>query len=336
MLDAVAKVQIHGNSDVIAESSKEAAQHIARLMYNGYTVIKNAVPVDQVDRVVQEYLSWTKENQALVDRFKKTSGFNSRLVNFHTISNPAFNLFQNERLLAVTDGFFNQETAVYTSLFFQEGTEQTIHRDAPYFCTFPEQRFLGVWFALEDSTSANGALNIIPGGHNLSLNEFSKRHEILNKHFPENNVGSNLVKLGIGKFKSVAKQLTGAEALPQGAGRSKEIDFADPTLWVDYQSWVVEDCLKNGLQVKLIEAKKGDIVIWHPMLPHGGSKILEKGKTRYSMVMHVTPVGTQVHGSYLFFAPQSPFTPRSMKYTKSSELLKRKMFTSSCSFMKDQ
>jgi len=320
-----------------ADPETVAAKHISRIVNDGYTLIRGAVPQDDIDRVMDDYLSWTEKNKALTAQFKKSSGFNSRLVNFHSVSNHAFNLFQNQKLLAVTDGFFNQESAVYTSLFFQEGTEQNIHRDAPYFCTFPEQKFLGVWFALEDATSLNGALNVLPGGQLLALNEYAKRHEILSKHYPLDGQSSrNLFVGSLNRLKSFVQQLRKVERLPEGAGWSRQIGFVEPTLWDDYQAWVLEDCLSKGLKVRHIEAKKGDIIIWHPMLPHGGSKIVQKGNTRYSMVMHVTPVGTQVHGSYLFFAPHSPFTPRPMAYTQSTELMHRSMFTSGCSFMKDE
>lgn len=92
MLEAVTKDKLAGSSDVIIEPTKEAAQHIVRLMYEGCTIIKNAVPSSQTDLVIQAYLSWVKENQALANCFKKASGFNSRLLNFYTIFNTAFSL----------------------------------------------------------------------------------------------------------------------------------------------------------------------------------------------------------------------------------------------------
>ncbi len=49
----------------------------------------------------------------------------------------------------------------------------------------------------------------------------------------------------------------------------------------------IEDEIKNqGLQKKVLEAKKGDVLIWHANLLHGGSAITKPGSTRKSMVFH--------------------------------------------------
>jgi ectoine hydroxylase len=49
----------------------------------------------------------------------------------------------------------------------------------------------------------------------------------------------------------------------------------------------VETVIKeNNLQKKVFEAKKGDVLIWHANLLHGGSAISKPGSTRKSMVFH--------------------------------------------------
>ena len=49
---------------------------------------------------------------------------------------------------------------------------------------------------------------------------------------------------------------------------------------------------------------RGDIIIWHPKLLHGGSDIIDTTLTRYSMVTHNVPVNTQVFNALYFFAPK--------------------------------
>jgi ectoine hydroxylase-related dioxygenase (phytanoyl-CoA dioxygenase family) len=46
---------------------------------------------------------------------------------------------------------------------------------------------------------------------------------------------------------------------------------------------------------------KGDIIIWHPKLLHGGSMVIDPRLTRYSMVTHNIPIDTQVYNSAHFF-----------------------------------
>jgi ectoine hydroxylase len=56
--------------------------------------------------------------------------------------------------------------------------------------------------------------------------------------------------------------------------------------YVDYED-VLEDLVKEkGYAQKEFLAKKGDVLIWHANLVHGGSPILNKDLTRKSMVVH--------------------------------------------------
>jgi len=47
--------------------------------------------------------------------------------------------------------------------------------------------------------------------------------------------------------------------------------------------------------------KKGDTVIWHHALPHGGQKARNLALTRRSIVFHVAPENVQVHDQKAFF-----------------------------------
>ena len=49
------------------------------------------------------------------------------------------------------------------------------------------------------------------------------------------------------------------------------------------------------------QINKGDIIIWHPKLLHGGSDIIDKTLTRYSMVTHNIPIDTAVFSAKHFF-----------------------------------
>jgi ectoine hydroxylase-related dioxygenase (phytanoyl-CoA dioxygenase family) len=59
-----------------------------------------------------------------------------------------------------------------------------------------------------------------------------------------------------------------------------------------------------------VEAQAGDVVIWHPQLPHGGSHIKDLSRTRHSFVMHVVPEGTPVYQQDAFFNPRKPLPER--------------------------
>jgi ectoine hydroxylase-related dioxygenase (phytanoyl-CoA dioxygenase family) len=56
--------------------------------------------------------------------------------------------------------------------------------------------------------------------------------------------------------------------------------------YVDYEDRLEELVLKNGYQPKEFHARKGDVLIWHANLVHGGAPIINKDLTRKSMVIH--------------------------------------------------
>lgn len=56
-----------------------------------------------------------------------------------------------------------------------------------------------------------------------------------------------------------------------------------------YQSELDRLCSERGLQKQAFVAKKGEILIWHSGLVHGGSAIANKDLTRRSLVTHYCP-----------------------------------------------
>ncbi|MBT0811292.1 phytanoyl-CoA dioxygenase family protein [Litoribacter ruber] len=53
-----------------------------------------------------------------------------------------------------------------------------------------------------------------------------------------------------------------------------------------YIEKIEEKIQESGLERKIFTAKKGDVLIWHGNLLHGGSKLIDPSRTRKSMVLH--------------------------------------------------
>lgn len=51
------------------------------------------------------------------------------------------------------------------------------------------------------------------------------------------------------------------------------------------------ECEARGLRTEYFMANKGDVLIWHADLMHGGAKIADPRLTRKSLVCHYTPLG---------------------------------------------
>ena len=61
---------------------------------------------------------------------------------------------------------------------------------------------------------------------------------------------------------------------------------AIPSEMENYRSYMNDQIEKNRLEEQIFLPKKGDILIWHSQLYHGGSFIKKKNKTRKSIVTH--------------------------------------------------
>ena len=146
----------------------EVRFHAIDLIEKGYTVIPGCVPPRDREAAVTGFRSWCERRSEAVFKQRAEWGRLPRIVNLHLDVPELLPLFsKNEPALAVQDFCFGFRTSLYTSLFYETGSEQGLHRDVPYFRTEPENFFFGMWVALEDVDLDNGALLIVPGSHRL-------------------------------------------------------------------------------------------------------------------------------------------------------------------------
>ena len=243
--------------------SDERLISYAEEFYNkGYLHIKSGVSEEILSAAKNAYQEWC-ENKVIDE--PRPDGRLPRVVNLHSERDELKSLYaSSDEVTKVVDFLFGYKSSVYTSLTFQYGTEQPLPRDTPVFRTEPEEFYFGVWFALEDATEENGCLMALEGAH---------KHPWVDPiEFAKNNLES------------------WDDLHPHGT-----------PLWNTYQDKVVEIAKRNGHREVLIPAKAGDVVIWHPQLPHGGSKIKKPDKTRMSCVFHVVPEGVPVYQADVFF-----------------------------------
>jgi len=246
-------------------------RHCAEVIFKGYTVIRGAIPADDCACMIDDFRAFESRNDAIFAENRDQHGHYPRIVNLHAAFPDLLHLFTRNPLhLAVSDVLFGGRTALYTSLFYETGSQQPIHRDTPVFSTRPEYLYFGNTVYLEPAGDDNGCLEVIEGGHLVGeLN----REEMATAHY----------------------------------GSLDEVRPDDGDLWIKYQDTVVERCTKRGLTKKKLYVEAGDSLIWHPQLPHGGSPIRDKMKTRFSLVIHSTPEGVPVYHQDAFFRPNMPY-----------------------------
>jgi ectoine hydroxylase-related dioxygenase (phytanoyl-CoA dioxygenase family) len=77
-----------------------------------------------------------------------------------------------------------------------------------------------------------------------------------------------------------------------------------------YFQAIRDECVRRRLPLESLLARKGDTLIWHPQLPHGGSAIADPRRSRKSIVFHYIPEHSPMWGPHEFFGPPAAVSPR--------------------------
>jgi len=252
-------------------------EHARNMIRDGVTRVPGAVSPELCDSVVAAFRRYCEASSQAAS-FRDGHGHHSRLCNFHHASSEALDVGLHPQALRLLDFLFGRRAAICSSLTFNKGTQQELHRDSPFFHTQPEGLFFGVWTALEDVSQEAGPLLYYPGGHRLRIDRLA-----------------------------IAERHPGAS--------SKELFDA-------YIAEVRQRCERSGLaEARATTMRKGDMLLWHPQLPHGGSPIAEPRLTRYSTVFHYMPEGVPIHGIDAFFSASFPTTPNPLRTERGRQLL---------------
>jgi hypothetical protein len=96
------------------------------------------------------------------------------------------------------------------------------------------------------------------------------------------------VQPGSGEFQYVPGSHGVPEHLHHGThkGHNGDFDAAHQVIMAKRRL-----CDERGLEVQTFMAKKGDVLIWHGDLLHGGALIEDSTKTRKSLIGHLMPLG---------------------------------------------
>lgn len=252
----------------LAEStaSEEAKSVAADLMIRGMAVIKGVHASELCDQVIGDYHRYSAENRNYVDRNLDQFGREKRLVNFHLYSEAAMKIGNSPRIQEILDFVFGSRSGVYTSLTFKYGTQQPVHRDTPHFATWPDGYFVGYWTALEDISNEAGPLFYYEGAHRFKIDVAKIWHDV----------------------RSDRPELNDQQAY-------------DLALDI-YNGIVIKESPRHGVHRKVMDMKRGDVAIWHPQLPHGGSPASDPMRSRWSIVCHCAPENKQVHQHPQFFS----------------------------------
>jgi phytanoyl-CoA hydroxylase len=242
-------------------------RHASEVVERGYAVIPAAVSAEVCRDTVDQFRAFERAHAAIFAENRNAGGHYPRIVNLHRVFLPLIRLFtDNPLLLSTLDVLFGRKASLYTSLFYESGSQQPLHRDTPLFATRPEYMYFGVTVYLEPADDDNGCLEVLQGGHKIP--ELDRETLALRRY-----------------------------------GSLEKIPPLDNDAWSEYQDAVVGIGRSQGMQTSKIHVNTGDTLIWHPQMPHGGSAIRDGSRSRLSLVMHVTPEDVPVYHQDVFFSP---------------------------------
>lgn len=167
-----------------------------------------------------------------------------RIADLHSSSPEALGLYLHRRIFDWVELILGQEAVATQSLYFEFGSQQSLHRDPVFVQTQPPSHLVAAWIALEDIDPASGPLVYVPGSHRLPYYQFEPGEHRFDHR-----------RHGEGEIHAMA-----------------EFD--------------ARQVLEAGLPTESFTPRRGEVLIWHHSLLHGGSAPQDPALTRKSFVVH--------------------------------------------------
>lgn len=243
----------------------EQGKRVAFWIANGYVVLEAAIPPHLVDAAavdLEKAYAGGFEKLKFECHMPRIDGLATwqpymnehpaKALDIHHFSRATRNLIFSAPVAEFLGFIFDAKTFATQTLGFLRGSAQGGHQDSAYVpYTIPRQ-FAATWIALEDVTLGAGELFYYPGSH----------------RFPD--------YLYLGGYKSIAE------------ARRMEPDgkFGDQV--EDHVRSLEQRAREAGIARLPFAAKKGDVLVWHSDLVHGGAPV-SRDITRKSVVTHYCP-----------------------------------------------
>jgi len=252
---------------------------------DGFCIVRGAIDPELITRANQHIDAFrTKNDPLLIEHKLLVEGMLQRVVNLHYSVTALQDIFSSAMHAGqeVCDRF--GQATLYTSLFFEHGSQQALHRDTPYFYSGSDGGYMGVWVALDDVDETNGALVAVKGSHRLEEPDL--------------------------------------DALKNQFHPTSDVPASSTPLFNAYNEELVTEANRKGLVAIPCVVKKGDMILWHPSTLHGGLPHRDKSRSRRSFVMHITPKNMPIkHMDYFFHRDRPIETVEKQYFTHSDRLL---------------
>ncbi len=213
----------------------------------GYVIVSGIIDDAELDQAWEAFMqSWRDGKLPMRPRPPTHDAKWGRVGNIHRLVPEMDAILRHPKLVALIELLLGVPCLPFQTIPSFIGSEQLAHSDAIHMTTFPLGYLAAAWIAFEDIHPESGPLEYYPGSHRLPY------------------------------YLGEATGLSLQQIRAQGRQAYEEI----------YEPFIQHAIQDHGLERKYFTAKKGEILVWHHNLLHGGSKIKDPSKTRESLVCH--------------------------------------------------
>lgn len=246
-----------------SKSDPLALERRQRFERDGYLVLGGFVDSQSCDRVVAE-----------ADRFYAAKGVAAeradRTMNLHHAAPEARKILLGGDIGTVISGVLGARAVFFQSIYFNAGSQQAPHSDYMFMSTEPPDQLVGFWLACEDVADDAGPLVYYPGSHKLATVGIPEYYAAQ---------GDRIHDAIDSRREELEARLGGHM---EASGQSLLTSYL-------YECWVNDlhrSVAEAGIEPRRFAARKGDVLLWHARLVHGGTPVDTPGKTRRSLVAH--------------------------------------------------
>jgi phytanoyl-CoA hydroxylase len=241
------------------------AELLEFFVVNGYVILPSAIEAPMIEAALADFdkaymggFEQLKFEAPMVSRENmawrpEMMAVAAKALDIHHFSGAIRRLVFAPAIAEFLALIFDNKALASQSLGFLRGSAQESHQDSAYVTYTLPLKFAASWVALEDVSIGAGELFYYPGSHRLPDFRYSGRYKSL----------SETERMGGEKNEMHA----------EGRRHVKGLD---------------ELAKQFGLSKQVFAAKKGDVLIWHSDLIHGGHPVSQE-ITRKSVVTHYCP-----------------------------------------------
>jgi ectoine hydroxylase len=267
---------------------------------DGYLVLEGYLDPESCEAIVAEADRFYGQRGVAPERAERT-------MNFHQESVTAARVLRDPSLTAMLTNLLGARALFLQSIYFNRGSQQQSHTDYMYMGTDPALQLCGIWLACEDVTPEAGPLFYYPGSHRLPSETVAERYA---RRMPELAAEIEEKSASLEAFYRDRIALT---------GESLEV-------CVFFDEWLAEIAARlerDGFERVTFLPRRGDLMIWHANLVHGGLPVTDPAATRRSLVAHYLTKSVRRYFDMNYVDTRAHLTLRSIDHDRPAVLQSR-------------